>query len=163
MENINKIGIGGRVKAWITRLDGRKELVFDSHNAVDASYAADIVDAYDAGMNHALDNLFNGVTTPPPNGEDGIAFYDTTAGAWHEMIMDAPTANLGVTTIKGTHLCAGADKLIAATATHVLLGHNWLTTAFVNPVANVGAAWTAQAVLVGETLTIEWTITHAAT
>lgn len=162
MKNINKAGISGRVKAWITRLNGKKELVYDSHNAINASYATDVRDSFNAGMNHALDNLFNGVGAPPA-GEDGIAFYDTTSAGWFEMVMDTPTENSGVVTIKGTHLCAGAPKSIAANPAHVLLGHDWNVVNFNNPIAQVGVAWTIQAVAIGETLTIEWLITHAAT
>lgn len=163
MKNINTAGISGRVRAWITRINGKKELVYDSsRNAINASYATDVRDSFNAGMNHALDNLFNGVGAPP-NGEDGIAFYDTTSAGWFEMVMDAITETDGVVMIKGTHLCAGANKSIAANPAHVLLGHNWNTTVFTNPIAQVGASWTLQAVNIGETLTIEWTITHAAT
>lgn len=158
----NKLGISGRVRAWITRIDGTKELVFDSKNAINSSYAADLVDAFDAGMNHALDSLFNdtgAAATPPTNGEDGISIYDNAGGNWYEMLMDTPTESAGVVSVKGTF--TGVGITVTNNPAHVLLGHNWNATVFTNPVAQA-TGWTSQAVLAAETLTVEWTITHAA-
>jgi len=157
------MGICGYIKVFITRENGIKELVFEDKNAIQATYAAMIVDALDTGVgfDYSLDNLFNGNTNPPPNGEDGIAIKEN-GGLWYEMIMATPVVSAGEALFVGTFT---GVAITVPDANSVLLGHNW-----VNAGSSFGAAgaelvakpsaWASQAVGVAEILTIEWTIKH---
>ena len=161
------LGISGHIKVFITdNLTGIKRLVFEDHNAIQAAYAACIVDALDTGVgfNYSMDNLFNGNANPPPDGEDGIAIKDN-GGLWYEMIMAAPVVSGGWVLWVGTFTGVG---ITVANAADVRLGHDWLTAAPNDFVSGgsafaVPSAWTSQGVLNTETLTIEWTIKHQAT
>ena len=170
-------GIYGYIKVFITRENGVKELVFEDKNAIQANYANMIVDALDTGVgfNYSMDNLFNGNTNlgAGNDGEDGIAIYDNVGGLWYEMNMTDPPvvtkglvgAGYGNVLWVGTFTGAG---ITVANANQVLLGSNW-----VNAGLSFGAAgaeviakpssWASQAVLITETLTIEWTIKHQST
>ncbi len=149
----DKLGIRGHIKVWITRINGKKELVFEDHNAIQAAYANAIVDALQSTTNYAFDNMFNGNANPPPNGEDGIAIKDS-GGLWYEMIMSYSISG-GTVTFTGTFTGVG---ITVADANSVNLGHNYnapFTNLFAKP-----SSWSSQAVLAGETLTIEWDIIH---
>ena len=149
----DKLGIRGHIKVWITRINGKKELVFEDHNAIQQAYADAIVDALQSPTNYAIDNMFNGNANPPPNGEDGIAIKDS-GGLWYEMIMSSSISG-GTVTFTGTFTGVG---ITVADANSVNLGHNYnapFTNLFAKP-----SSWSSQAVLAGETLTIEWDIIH---
>ena len=149
----DRLGIRGHIKVWITRINGKKELVFEDHNAIQAAYANAIVDALQSTTNYAFDNMFNGNANPPPNGEDGIAIKDS-GGLWYEMIMSSSISG-GTVTFTGTFTGVG---ITVADANSVNLGHNYnapFTNLFAKP-----SSWSSQAVLAGETLTIEWDIIH---
>ena len=161
------LGISGHIRVFITdNLTGKKRLVFEDHNAIQAAYAACIVDALDTGVgfNYSMDNLFNGNANPPPDGQDGIAIKDS-GGLWYEMNMATAVVSAGEVLWLGTFTGVG---ITVAAAADVKLGHNWLTAA-PNDFVSGGSAfalpssWASQAVLITETLTIEWTIKHALT
>lgn len=148
------LGLRGHTKVWITRENGFKELVFEDHNAIQAAYAQKIVDALQSPTNYTLDNLFNGNANPPPNGEDGIAIKDG-GGLWYEMIMATPVVSADRITFVGTFTGTG---ITVADAASVNLGHDYQ-----NPFTTIIAlpsAWASQAVLITETLTIEWIVSH---
>ncbi len=166
MKQEMSLGISGYIKVFITRENGFKELVFEDKNAIQAAYAACIVDALDTGVgfNYSMDNLFNGNTNPPPDGQDGIAIKDN-GGLWYEMNMETPVVSAGEVLWVGIFTGVG---ITVAAAADVRLGHDWLTAA-PNDFVSGGSAfalpssWSSQAVLNTETLTIEWTIKHQAT
>ena len=149
----NKLKIRGYIKVWITRINGKKELVFEDHNAIQAAYANAIVDALQSATDYAFDNMFDGNLQPPTNGEDGIAIKDS-GGLWYEMIMSS-SISAGNVTFTGTFTGVG---ITVADANSVNLGHD-----YANPFNNLFAkpsSWSSQAVLAAETLTIEWVIEH---
>lgn len=163
----SNIGISGHIKVWITRTNGRKELVFEDHNAIQADYANVIVAALQAQVYYGMDNLFNGNANPPPNGEDGIAIYDNVGGLWYEMNMQATVRSGGQITFTGIFTGTG---ITVANSAGVLLGNNWVnaSTDFLGPSSAYGhfakpSSWSSQPVLNTETLTIEWIIKHQST
>lgn len=150
----SKFGLSGHIKVFITRINGIKELVFEDHNAIQAAYAEKVVDALQSATNYAMDNLFNGYTQPPPNGQDGIAIKDQ-GGLWYEMSMAVNVRTVGEVLFVGTFTGVG---ITVADAASVNLGHNYnapFTTIIALP-----SSWSSQPVLNTETLTIEWTIKH---
>ncbi len=152
----DNLGLRGHIKVFITdNKTGIKRKVFEDHNAIQAAYATAIVDALDATTNFAIDNLFNGNANPPPNGEDGIAIKDS-GGLWYEMIMATPVVTGGEVLFVGTFTGVG---ITVADANSVNLGHDY--AAPFNDLFAKPSAWSSQAVLNTETLTIEWTISHA--
>ena len=164
----DNFGLRGHIKVFITdNKTGIKRKVFEDHNAIQAAYAEEIVDALDVTTNFAMDNLFNGNANPPLDGEDGIAIKDN-GGLWYEMIMATLVVTGGDVLIVGTFTGVG---ITVANAADVRLGQNWLNAA-PNDFIGVGAgtpytafalpsSWSSQAVLNTETLTIEWTISHS--
>ncbi len=161
----HNLGIRGHIKVFITRVSGKKELVFEDHNAIQAAYANATVDMLDTTTDFTLaDDRFNGNTNlgAGNNGENGIAIKDG-GGLWYEMIMATPVVTLNT--------YAGADVLFVGTftgtgitvadANSVLLGHSWnnggltFDTLIAKP-----SSWSSQAVGAAEILTIEWTISH---
>ncbi len=161
------LSISGHIKVWITRVNGKKELVFEDHNAIQAEYAEIIVDALAGTVDYGMNNLFNGYATPPPDGEDGIAIKDNVGGLWYEMNMQATVVAAGNITFTGIFTGTG---ITVANSSQVLLGHGWIqaSTDFTSVGAAYGhfakpSSWSSQAVLAAETLTIEWIIKHQAT
>lgn len=161
------ISISGHIKAWITRVNGNKELVFEDHNAIQAEYAEIIVDALAATVNYGMDNMFNGNANPPPDGEDGIAIKDNVGGLWYEMNMQAIVVAAGIITFTGIFTGTG---ITIDNANQILLGHGWIqaSTDFTSVGAAYGhfakpSSWASQAVLAAETLTVEWIIKHQST
>ena len=154
------MSISGHIRVFITdNLTGIKRLVFEDHNAIQAAYAAAIATALQSGVgtNYTFDNLFNGNLQPPTNGEDGIAIKDS-GGLWYEMDMATPVVSGGNVLFVGTFTGVG---ITIANAASVNLGHNY-SAPFATIVA-LPSAWASQAVLITETITIEWTIMHQAT
>ena len=160
------MGISGHIRVFITdNLTGIKRLVFEDHNAIQTAYATAIAADLNLGTNFAMDNLFNGNTnlSAANDGEDGIAIKDS-GGLWYEMIIATPVVSggnvlfIGTFTGLGITIAAGAD---------VKLGHNWVNAGldFDGGVGlfAVPSAWASQAVLITETITIEWTIKHQST
>lgn len=153
----DKFGIAGYIKVYITRENGFKELVFEDKNAIQASYANAVVDALDSGLNYAIETPFISNGNPPTDGKDGIAVKDS-GGLWYGLIMSTNVRSTGELTLSGTFT---GVAITVADANSVLFGHNWLTSTFVNLFAKP-SSWVSQAVLVTETLTIDWTIKHSA-
>lgn len=151
------IGLYGKITVWITDIHGVKRKVFTDHNAIQSAYANKIVDALQATVDYGMNNLFNGNTQPPPNGEDGIAIKDG-GGLWYEMDMATTVRSASTITFTGTFTGVG---ITVADAASVNLGHNYaapFTTIIALP-----SSWASQAVLAAETLTIEWILYHQAT
>lgn len=161
--NKERMGIFGYIKVYITRENGYKELVFEDKNAIQGDYADIIVDALVAAKDYGMDDLFSGNANPPDEDEDGIAIRDDGA-LWYEMDMIANVQSGGEILFVGTFTGVG---ITVANAASVLLGHKWQNAAtdFTSVGDAYGAfakpsAWTSQAVLDTETLTIEWLIKH---
>lgn len=168
---IDVVGITGSIKVFITRTNGKKELVFEDKNAIQQDYADIIVDALYAPKDYAMNDLFSSYANPPTEDEDGIAIKDNGSGLWYEMTMAANVLSIGgaadgVSTIKFTGTFTGVG-ITVADANSVLLGHKWQNAA--SDFTSIGDAygafakpstWSSQDVLNTETLTIEWTIKH---
>lgn len=157
------VGLSGFIRVWITdNKTGIKRLVFEDRNAVQAAYANAVVDGLDGGTNYAIDNRFSGNTNlgVGNNGEDGIAIKDI-GGLWYEMSMIANVRSTGWLTMSGTFTGTG---ITVDTSNDVLLGHSWNNagSTFDTLIAKP-TAWTSQAVLITETLTIDWIIKHQTT
>lgn len=170
-EKIERMGISGYIKVFITRENGKKELVFEDKNAIQGDYADIIVDALEEAATppvilYGMDDLFSGNANPPDEDEDGIAIKDS-GGLWYEMDMIANVQSGGEILFVGTFTGVG---ITVADANSVLLGHKWQNAAtdFTSYNDAYGAfakpsSWSSQDVLNTETLTIEWTIKHQAT
>lgn len=161
------LSISGHIKVWITRVSGKKELVFEDHNAIQAEYAEIIVDALAGTVDYGMNNLFNGNTQPPTEDEDGIAIKDNTGGLWYEMNMAATVVSAGQVTFTGIFT---GTEITVDTSSQILLGHKWQQAA--TDFTSVGDAyghfakpstWASQLVLAAETLTVEWIIKHQST
>ncbi len=163
----DNIGIAGYIRVFITdNKTGRKRLVFEDKNAIQAEYAEIIVDALQATKDYGMDSLFSGYANPPTEDEDGIAIKDS-GGLWYEMIMAVNVRSDAEIKFVGTFTGVG---ITVADANSVLLGHKWenAVTDFTSVGDAYGAfakpsSWASQAVLNTETLTIEWTIKHQST
>ena len=165
--NNEQTGIRGHIRVWITDIYGVKRLTQDFDNAIRAAYAEIIVEALKAAVDYGLNAPFVASTNPPTEDKDGIIIKENAGGLWYGMIMGANVRSAGAIKFTGTFLNAGA-LLTFANAADVLLGHkyeNAAPTDFTSVgdaysyFANAGG-WASQAVATGETLTIEWTITH---
>lgn len=152
------VGLYGKITVWITDIHGVKRKVFADHNAIQAAYANAIVDALDdTTPDFAIDNMFNGYTQPPTNGEDGIAIKDS-GGLWYEMTMATTVRSASTVTFTGTFTGTG---ITVADANSVNLGRDYATP--FNTIIAKPSSWSSQDVLAGETLTIEWILYHQAT
>ncbi len=149
--------IQGFVKAVVTRADGSNYVHLDEQNTIHANYRDEICNALMGASNIALDNVFDGNATPPPNGEDGIAIKDNGA-VWYEMDCDTtPPVQSGFdTVIVGVFTGVAIDITIAA---EVALGHNYNASVPTTTIANP-TTWPVLNLLATETLTITWTIKH---
>ena len=158
--NKSRFEIRGFVKAVVTREDGSEYVHLDEENTIHQNYKDAICDAIHAGGNIALDNTFNGNATPPPAGEDGIAFYHNAGAIWYEMdCTTTPPAQSGYDiVVKGTF--TGVGLTIINNVAHVVLGHNY-SAPFATIIANPGT-WNQLVLGAAETLTITWTIKHGA-
>ena len=161
------LGISGHVKIYITdNITGKKRLVFDDHNAIQAAYATAIVDELDSGVgqDYHLDNLFNGMVTPPTAGEDGIVIKDNGSGNWYEMTMSTPvkTNYTDGSQVLFVGTFTGAAITISAAA-DINLGWNYATPFTIIIAIPNAAGWAAIPVLITEKLTIEWIIKHQKT
>jgi len=164
--NKEQAGIKGRVRVFITDIYGVKRLTFDDHNAIQGDYADIIVDALQAVTDYGMNAMFTASANPPAEDEDGIAIKENAGGLWYSMIMAATVVSSGVIKFTGTFLNAGA-LLTFANAADIMIGQKWENAA--TDFTSVGdaygkwavpAGWVSQAVDTGETMTIEWTITH---
>ena len=156
-----KFEIRGFVKAVVTRADGTSYVHLDEENTIHADYKAAICDALMGANDIALDNVFNGAApTPPPAGEDGIAFYANAGAIWYEMdCLTTPPAQSGYdVVVVGTF--TGVGLTIIANVAHVALGHDYDGTPFADMIANPGT-WNQLVLGAADTLTITWTIKHA--
>lgn len=163
-------GIRGHIKMFLTDNNtGKKRLIWNDKNAIQSSYPTIIVDALQVTINYALDNGFPTNGNPPLNGRDGIAVKDV-GGLWYGCLLTTPVVTAGAVLIVGSFT---GTAIIIPDANSMLLGQNWNNAApndfdatgggspygtFAKPGSFPGAPGIT--VLITETLTIEWTITH---
>lgn len=155
--NKSQVGIRGFVKAVVTRADGSSYVHLDEQNTIHANYRDEICNALMGASNIALDNVFDGNATPPPNGEDGIAIKDN-GGVWYEMDCDttSPVQSGFNTVIVGVFTGVAIDITVVG---EVALGHNFNASVPTTTIANP-TTWPVLNLLATETLTITWTIKH---
>ena len=157
MENKSQVGIRGFVKAVVTDAEGNERVHLDEQNTIHANYRDEICNALMGASNIALDNVFNGNATPPPNGEDGIAIKDNGA-VWYEMDCDTtpPSQSGQDVVIVGVFTGTAIDITVVG---EVVLGHNFNASVPGTTIANP-STWPVLNLLATETLTITWTIKH---
>ncbi len=151
---LGNLRITGYVKAVVTGPGGYRHVHLDEQNIIHSDYAEALCDAMMGAQDIALDNLFNGNTTLPPNGEDGITVGDG-AGTVYELICSVVQSGADIT-IEGT--LSGVAITIPALA-DVMLGHDYAHPIFNTMIANPGT-WGNLVLLNTQVLTITWVIKH---
>ena len=156
MNNLNDgLGLQGKYRTIVYRAaTGKVETSEWKVNTISADIKTSVAGNFEAALDYALDNFFDGNITPPTTAEDGIMIH-VLAGAWYEMI----------SSISGTgtsRKITGTFTGVANTFDEVRMGHAFDSEGIFDIIYADPTAWDNVILAAADTLTVEWTITVGA-
>ena len=156
MNNLNdKLGLQGKYRTIVHRAaTGKVETSEWKVNTINDALKTAVAGNFETNADIAMNSFFDGNTTPPTGGEDGI-MISNSGDNYYEMI----------SSISGTgssRKITGTFTGVADTFIDVRLGHDVDGADSFNIPYATPTAWDNVMLAAADTLTVEWTITVGA-